>query len=123
MASRAVLRATVRVRGRAMLGGQATFEGRLVADREVELAQGARARLVPPVDTAPPSLTILAPPEPLVTVEPAVDLTVLYADADPGVDPASFSLRLNGTLVSDRCSVGESVAFCSVELGRRADMR
>ena len=117
LASRSVLRATVRTRGRAMLGEQATFDGTLVADREVELGREARecGSCRPSIPT-PPSLTILGPPEPLVTAEPSVDLTVLYADADPGVDPASFSLRFDGAVVTDRCSVGESVAFCSVEL-------
>ena len=99
-----------------MLAEYATFEGTLVADREVELARGARLRFGRPADTAAPSLTILGPPEPLVTGEPSVDLTVLYADADPGVDLASFSLRFDGALVTDRCSVGESVAFCSLDL-------
>ena len=116
MAPRSVLRATARARGRAMLAEYATFEGTLVADREAELARGARLQFGRPADTTSPSVTILGPPEPLVTDEPSVDLTVLYADADPGVDLASFSLRFDGTLVTDRCSVGESVAFCSLEL-------
>ena len=116
MAPRSALRATARARGRAILGEYAIFEGTLVADREAELARGARLQFRRPADATPPSVTILGPPEPFVTDEPSVDLTVLYADADPGVDLASFSLRLDGTLFTDRCSVGESVAFCSLEL-------
>jgi len=111
------LRGVVRARGRIMVGERASFEGALVADRDVELGPGSRVAHARFGDTVSPALTILTPPQPVVLEVPSLSFTVLYADASAGVDLASLVVTVGAADVTAGCMVAANAATCAGTIG------
>lgn len=66
------------------------------------------------VDTVAPALSFTDPAVPIVRDQPAARVTLGYSDADSGVDPATFRLRLAGIDVTTTCSAGAATATCQL---------
>ncbi len=64
-------------------------------------------------DDVPPSLAFTAPAARVVSEQPAIAITLTYADAGSGVDPASFELTLDGTVITPSCTLDAAGAHCT----------
>ena len=63
------------------------------------------------VDTVPPTLIIVAPPDELLTDEPVVEVVAIFGDTS-GIDAASFALTVDGVAIQSLCTLTGDVATC-----------
>jgi Glucodextranase, domain B/Carboxypeptidase regulatory-like domain len=64
-------------------------------------------------DTVPPSLTIVAPAQPVLVNVASPAITVTYRDGGSGVDTSTLQILLDGQDVTGSCTAGPQSATCS----------
>ncbi len=64
-------------------------------------------------DTRPPRLELLAPLEAVIVGNATPEIRLGYRDSDTGVDPATFTVAVDGVDLTAECTVGAAEAVCT----------